>query len=321
MRGRAVICLLAAVSGCVFGLGGCGKAEEKAPVSVSEDGKSTEESNGSKVSEDELLADKDTKDVVNFDRRLDEYQPLKKEYNFYFTYKVIHPWWDAVAIGIEDAAKQYEEDGIIINYEYLAPQDVSAQDQVRRLTEAGAGEFDVIGVDVADVEIVTPMINSLLEDGQKVMTFSSSDAAKEDGCNRIAYVGNTHNYEDGVELTEALCKKLGYQGKIAVLIGTKGAPCHEDRAEGARDAIAKYPDMEIVETAYDEDTVEKSFQLAKEFLARHEDLAGFVCCNMSNPVGATRAVIEAGRENEVVIVGMDHDQEALRYLRDGYIYA
>lgn len=321
LRGRAVICLLAAVSGCVFGLGGCGKAEEKAPVSVSEDGKSTEETNGSKVSEDELLADKDTKDVVNFDRRLDEYQPLKKEYNFYFTYKVIHPWWDAVAIGIEDAAKQYEEDGIIINYEYLAPQDVSAQDQVRRLTEAGAGEFDVIGVDVADVEIVTPMINSLLEDGQKVMTFSSSDAAKEDGCNRIAYVGNTHNYEDGVDLTEALCKKLGYQGKIAVLIGTKGAPCHEDRAEGARDAIAKYPDMEIVETAYDEDTVEKSYQLAKEFLARHEDLAGFVCCNMSNPVGAARAVIEAGRENEVVIVGMDHDQEALRYLRDGYIYA
>ena len=42
---------------------------------------------------------------------------------------------------------------------------------------------------------------------------------------------------------------------------------------------------------------------------------------MSNPVGAARAVIEAGREKEVVIVGMDHDQEALKYLRDGIIYA
>ena len=66
--------------------------------------------------------------------------------------------------------------------------------------------------------------------------FSSSDAAKEDGCNRIAYVGNTHNYEDGAELTEALCEKLGYSGKVLVLVGTKGAPCHEDRALGTQDA-------------------------------------------------------------------------------------
>ena len=42
---------------------------------------------------------------------------------------------------------------------------------------------------------------------------------------------------------------------------------------------------------------------------------------MSNPVGAARAVLEAEKEDEIVIVGMDHDQEALQYLRDGIIYA
>ena len=42
---------------------------------------------------------------------------------------------------------------------------------------------------------------------------------------------------------------------------------------------------------------------------------------MSNPVGAARAVLEARREEDILIVGMDHDQEALRYLRDGVIYA
>ena len=30
---------------------------------------------------------------------------------------------------------------------------------------------------------------------------------------------------------------------------------------------------------------------------------------------------EAGLEDEIIIVGMDHDQEALQYLRDGSIYA
>ncbi len=88
-----------------------------------------------------------------------------------------------------------------------------------------------------------------------------------------------------------------------------------------QDVIEKYPGMEIVEIAYDEDSVEKAYKFAKEFLMQYGDLAGIVCCNMSNPVGAARAVIEAGREEEIVIVGMDHDQEALEYLQDGVIYA
>jgi ribose transport system substrate-binding protein len=39
---------------------------------------------------------------------------------------------------------------------------------------------------------------------------------------------------------------------------------------------------------------------------------------MSNPVGAARAITEKG--SGAVIVGMDHDEEALRYLNDGVIY-
>ena len=39
---------------------------------------------------------------------------------------------------------------------------------------------------------------------------------------------------------------------------------------------------------------------------------------MSNPVGAARAISEKG--SDTVIVGMDHDKEALQYLNDGVIY-
>ena len=148
------------------------------------------------------------------------------------------------------------------------------------------------------------------------MTFSSSDAAP--GCRRIAYVGNTHNCEDGAQLAEALCEKLGGKGKIAVLVGTRGAPCHEERAAGVRDTVARYPDMEIVAVEYDQDSISLAHDLAVQILEQHRDLAGFICCNMSNPVGAARAVKETG--SSVVIVGMDHDREALRYLQDGTIY-
>lgn len=302
--GRGVRTLAALAAVCLLGLSGC-EAGETPPAPSPE--AAVSEPGGAQV------------EAVEFNHQLDEYRPRKKRYNFYFTYKTVHAWWDAVALGMEDAARQYEEQGVIVEYEYLAPAAASAEDQVRRLEEAAARDFDVIGVDVADEEAVTPVIDGLIDQGHRVMTFSSSDASE--GCRRIAYVGNTHNYEDGAALTEALCEALEGRGKVAVLVGTRGAPCHEDRARGAQDVIARYPEMEIVEVAYDGDRADRAYDLTRGILDRNSDLAGIVCCNMSNPVGAARAVLAAGRENEVVIVGMDHDQEALGYLRDGVIYA
>ena len=156
---------LAALCVCPLGLGGC-EAGLSGPSDSSAVQSGPEGPEG----------------AVRFDRSLDGYGPRKTEYDFYFTYKMVHPWWDAVALGMEDAARQYEEMGVSVNYEYLAPVSVSAQDQLRRLREAAGRGFDVIGVDVADVGTVTPSINALLDEGHKVMTFSSSDASKENGC-------------------------------------------------------------------------------------------------------------------------------------------
>ena len=254
--------------------------------------------------------------AVNFDHELDSYEPHKDHYNFYFTYKTVHPWWDAVALGMEEAQRQYLDRGITITYEYMAPEGASAEDQAQRLLMAQQKDYDVIGVDVAEEEIISPLLDEMVDSGTKVMTFSSSDAA--DGCKRLAYVGNTHNYQDGADLTEALCEKLGYRGKVAILVGSVGAPCHEDRARGARDTIAKYGDMEIVATEYDMDSVDLAYDLTMKILDDCPDLDGIICCNMSNPVGAARAVTE--RKSSAVIVGMDHDEEALHYLDDGVIY-
>ncbi len=254
--------------------------------------------------------------AVDFTHELDSYEPKKDNYNFYFTYKIVHPWWDAVALGMEEAQRQYLEKGITITYEYMAPEAVSAEDQKARLAQAEKKDYDIIGVDVADEEIISPVIDEMVDEGCKVMTFSSSDAAE--GCKRIAYVGNTHNYQDGADLTQALCEKLEYKGKVAILVGSKGAPCHEDRAKGAKDTLAGYPGMEIVAVEYDMDSIENAYNLTLDILDKYPGLDGIICCNMSNPVGAARAITEKG--SNTVIVGMDHDEEALRYLNDGVIY-
>ncbi len=298
----------------VLVMSGCSKGAAKGPGKNNNDnalsqnpGQSTELDSGSSVITKEYL---------------DSYKPQKTDYNFYFTYKIVHSWWDAVALGMEDAVRQFEEKGIHITYDYRAPEEMSALDQVQRIRKAAAlNEYDVLGVDVADIDIVTPVINQIIAQGHKVMTFSSSDSGKENGCNRIAYVGNTHNMEDGADLAQALCQYLNYKGKVAMLVGNEGAPCHEDRAKGARKVFAKYPGIELVDVKYDEDNDVKAYNFTKDFLAAYPDLNGIICCNMSNSVGAGRAVEEAKKAGKVIIVGMDHDERALKYMRDGIIYA
>jgi ribose transport system substrate-binding protein len=76
--------------------------------------------------------------------------------------------------------------------------------------------------------------------------------------------------------------------------------------------------MQIVATEYDMDSVDLAYDLTIKILEDNPDLDGIVCCNMSNPVGAARAITEKG--SSAVIVGMDHDREALKYLDQGVIY-
>ncbi len=308
----------AVILAVLFLFSGCATGTDRENGSGT-DGNSKEKAVTSQAVEKE--SDRDVVDeAVSFNRILDNYTPRKKEYNFYFTYKMVHPWWDAVAMGIEDAADRYAARGITINYEYLAPKTVSASDQKKRILKAAQEKYDVIGVDVAESSTISKVINEVMIDGQKVMTFSSSDIEEEDECGRIAYVGNTHNKEDGEALAKALCEKLNGKGKVGIIVGNEGAPCHEQRLAGAKSMIESYPDMEIVGIEYDYESSEKAYEITKKYIGENPDLAGMVCCNMVNPLGAVKAVQEAGLEGKVVIVGMDHDKQALRYLKEGQIY-
>ena len=279
--------------------------------------------NGKKIGDEDgydAAITEDGESAVQFEHFPDSYKPQKSEYNFYFTYKMVHPWWDAVSLGMESAVEKYKDLGVNISFDYVAPNQVSSLDQRKKLLKAAQEDYDVIGVDVDDKKVITPVINELMESGKKGMTFASSDSNKEDGCKRIAYVGNTHNYRDGADLTEALCEKLGRKGKIVLLIGTQSSPCYEDRARAAREIINKYPDMEIVDSAYDEDNEDIAYEYTMGFIKKYPDISGIICCDMSGPVGAAKAVIEEGLQKKITIVGMDHDKQALEFLRDGNIY-
>lgn len=314
----AVLLMLSTLSGCSSNTGSSSPAAGSAGSTSSTSSASSGESSAA-PSASSTTSVSGTQLSLTKNAKLDAYQPKKNKYYFIFTYKVIHPWWDAVKVGMNAAISAYETKGITIQLDYNAPTSPSAVDQVNRLEQAAGKNPDVIGVDVADIKIVTPTINKLIAQGHKVMTFSSSDATKAEGCNRIMYVGNDHNLQDGKDLAEALAKAIDYKGEVAALCGTIGAPCHEDRVKGFDEVMAKYPDIKVVDKQYDNDDYEKAVQLTENILQKHPNLKGIFCADMGNPVAAAQVVTAAGKKGKVTIVGMDHDIRTLKYIKDGTI--
>ena len=257
-----------------------------------------------------------------FDRVLDGYTPKKDHYKIYFNYKNIHVWYDAIELGIQKAVDEFAEQGVTVEYEWIGSADPDAADQVTRVEEAVGRSFDVICVEPANLDLIAPSVTNLINDGVKVMCFGASDLfGYEESSGRYAYVGAGDPSVDAIPAAEAFCKAINYQGKVALLGGTIGAPGHEMTNQAFLDTIAKYPDIELVDTQYDNDELDKAIAFTENFLQKTPDLAGIFCNNMTNPIGAAQAVTAAGKAGEIVIVGMDHDIQALEYLRDGTIHA
>lgn len=299
---------------------GCGSSDTSSDSSTGSD---TSSSSGS----DAQPAEQEVKDVTGKTdmskaaESSDDYQPKKDSYYFAFTYKLVHPWYDAIKVGLDAAVEEYAAKGITIKYDYTAPVSPDAVQQVNMIESAAGKGPDLIAVDITQAATAVPVMNEIMKKGIPVMTFAGGDAGEAEGCNRVAFVGNTDNKGDGAKLAEVLAEAIGYEGEVAALDGTIGAPSHEERIEGFNEVMAKYPDIKVVDRQRDDDDLEKAVKQTENFIQKHPNLKGIWCNNMTNPIGAAQAVAAAGKKGEIKIVGMDHDLRTLEYVKDGTILA
>ena len=77
--------------------------------------------------------------------------------------------------------------------------------------------------------------------------------------------------------------------------------------------------MHVVFEQPDNDDLDRAVTLTENALQAHPDLVGVFGCDASNPIGAARAVKNAGKAGKVKIVGLDDLPETLQFIRDGVI--
>jgi ribose transport system substrate-binding protein len=93
-----------------------------------------------------------------------------------------------------------------------------------------------------------------------------------EGTKRVAFVG-TGNREAGMTGGAKLAALVGGKGKVAVM--TKpGQPNLEERVAGYKDALAKFPEIQLAQIADTQSDPSVAAQAAATLLQKYPDLAG-----------------------------------------------
>ena len=106
----------------------------------------------------------------------------------------------------------------------------------------------------------------------------------------LTSVGNDFA-EQATIAVDMLIEKMGTKGKVAVMQGAPTAPNHAERYQAHLDALAKYPDIQVIDGGIDNDNVETAQSQAK------------------------------GMQDKVTFVAMDNLIEILDYVKTGTITA
>lgn len=232
-----------------------------------------------------------------------------KDMTFVVVPKCVHAWFDQVNIGAEKEAKLLSDmTGKEVKIDYRAPETADVATQNATLEQAAATHPDGICLDPVDYEGNKAVIDEIQDQGIPVVLF---DAPSPEGSG-LTSVGNDFS-EQATLAADKLAELIGEKGKVAVMQGAPSAPNHAERYQAHLDALAKYPDIEVVDGGIDNDNVETAKSQAAAVLAANPDLAGFLNCDAGGS-GIAAAIEEAGKSGKVKFVSMDNLIEILDYI-------
>lgn len=147
------------------------------------------------------------------------------------------PVFDYARIGGERAAAELGVEVI-----YRGPDKADELKQKEVLESFIMQKVDGIAISVLNASFLTATIDRAVEAGIPVVTWDSDAPASK----RLAFYG-VDDHQSGLVMGEETAKLLGGKGTVA-FITSLGANNLQRRLEGAKEALAKYPAITIVET-------------------------------------------------------------------------
>ncbi|HTL69605.1 MAG TPA: ABC transporter substrate-binding protein [Lacunisphaera sp.] len=129
-------------------------------------------------------------------------------------------------------------------------------------------------------------------------------------------------YAEGRMAADWLAKKVNGKGRIVELQGTPGSAPANERRKAFADAIAKYPDLKVIDSQSGDFRRTGGKEVMEAFIKKHgRDIDIVYAHNDDMALGAAQAIEEAGLKpgKDIIIVSIDAIREGVQAVVDGRI--
>jgi len=229
-----------------------------------------------------------------------------------------HEFWKSIHAGAVKAANELDVE--IIWKGPLKEDDRNSQvNVVENFITRGV---DGIVLAPLDNEALARPVTEAKRAGIEVVIVDSSLNSKD----FVSFV-STDNYAGGQKAGVHMAKLLNEKGKIAVLRYAEGSASTQKREQGFLDAIAKYPNIEVVSSnQYGGATTETAYKASENLLAplrnpdQSLDIQGLFCPNESTTFGMLRALQDNSLAGKVIFIGFDSSEMLVKAMQNGHIH-
>lgn len=165
----------------------------------------------------------------------------------------------------------------------------NSQLQSQQIDSLVASGIDLLIVAPNQLTSVSPAIDRAYDSGVPVIVFER----KTDSRKYTAFV-SADNYEMGRQMGDYIAVRMGGKGQIMEILGLRGSSPADERHRGFREAIARYPNIEVTAMLQGDWTEETAYGVVKDYLSKHANTSFDVVFghNDRTAIGARRAFEE-----------------------------
>lgn len=176
-----------------------------------------------------------------------------------------------------------------------------------------AQKADCILVDPADAKGILPAVERIKKAGINCAVNFDTEAPEGDF---DTYVG--HNWlmagiMSGLQIVDA----SGGAGNVVLVEGSPGTDAQFNRTKGIELVVAAYPNLKIIAKQPGYFNRDQGLQVTENLLQAHKDIDVIYFQNDEMYFGGIKAIEAAGRRNEMKILSVDGNPDALEAIKQG----
>jgi inositol transport system substrate-binding protein len=187
----------------------------------------------------------------------------------------------------------------------------SAERQIQQVEGFIARGVDAIILNPCEVDASSPAVDKARAAGIPIINVNSETKSKP-----TAFVGS-HDEESARIAMQHIAERLSGKGNVVMMQGFMGQAAQVKRDQGAREVLAKHPELKLIATQTADWDRAKAMSLMENWIQSHgTTLQAVFAQNDEMAMGALLALERAKIKDKVIVVGVDAIADALQAVKD-----